>query len=241
MKKSNNPFYHNDLSFDEEKHLYIHKKTKTPLTSVSQVLHHFTHPFDPTGEITKKYAEKHGLPVEEVLKQWEKKKVDACTFGTATHLSLETYINTGQILDNDHKLIIENFRSVFKPEGQVFSEIRLYSLKYKVAGTSDLVILNDDNSVSIGDLKTNDAIKKFAFNRKMLPPLDCFSDANFYHYQMQLSTYGYLIELMYGLKIRDLALYHVNKKTAVVTKHPLWYCRNKARLMLEHFYAMENF
>lgn len=158
-------------------------------------------------------APKLGMSKEEVLEMWKQSAIDACKFGTKTHLIMENYI-IGKEKKEEHSLLYESFNAIveedFKWAKKVWSEKLLYSDEYKIAGTADLIIEHNDFEFSVGDFKTNKKID-FAnnFGQRMLTPIEHLSDCNYNLYSLQLSLYAYLFSLLSGKKCRKLFLMHL--------------------------------
>lgn len=228
-----NPFENPNLFFDAEKHEYKNEKGEIYL-SVSQLISKYKQPFDENGEILINCAKKRGITPEELQKEWDKTRDDACERGTSYHEQAEYFINTGKIMDGPDKDIIEQFAKI-KFQGKIFPEVRLSSDKYKIAGTTDLVELFDDNTLSIYDWKTNRELKRFnPWKQRMLFPVDNFSDCNFNHYVIQLSLYAYILEEK-GYWINNLTIYYINPKTRKIEIIPVENRRNDVKRILNHY------
>lgn len=125
------------VSFDPIHHKYTDLNGRE-LISVSRLLSLFKNPFDPDGSITKKYAAKHNMTVEEVLDKWKQVNTQSCLYGTSVHEEIEHYILTGEIRESDHVHYVNQFASL-KFTGRLFAERMLYCLDNMVAGTADIV------------------------------------------------------------------------------------------------------
>jgi hypothetical protein len=216
--------------FDPIEHKYTDREGNR-LISVSQLLSLFKPKFDPTGEITAKYAKKHGMTVAEVLDKWKQINTQSCTYGTSVHEEIEHYINTKEIRSSDHIHYVNQFAEI-KFQGRLFSERMLYCLDNMVAGTADIVE-RIGFYINIWDFKTNKELSKFNnFGGRMLYDLSHLSDCNFNHYQLQLSLYGYLCELK-GLKVNDLIILYMNPKTLKMEFHRCRYMRDEVKYILE--------
>lgn len=77
----------------------------------------------------------------------------------------------------------------------VYPELRLHNHKYKLSGTSDMVLVLPGRRVKILDYKTNETlIFVNSYNTKMLAPISHLSDCNGVHYNIQLSIYGWMLK-----------------------------------------------
>ena len=111
----------------------------------------------------------------------------------------------------------------------------------RVAGQVDLCIL-DGNDVYIIDFKTNKEIKKTSFynknkksNEMMKFPLNNLQDCNFNHYQLQLSTYAYMLkQIKPEYNIKKLLIYHIDHD-GNETIIPCEYLKDDVERMLKHY------
>lgn len=221
-----------EITFDEPQHKYFDKSGKE-LISVGSLIQKYCQPFDPTGSIIKKCAEKRNISVEELRAEWEKTKNDACIRGTSLHSQMEHYVITGQILDQPNKDIVEQFAK-FEFKGQLFSEQIVYSLKDGVAGTVDLIDLYNNNQTQLWDFKTNKILNKFAFGKKMYYPLNHLDDSIFNHYQLQLNLYAYLLE-QHGYWVNNMNIFYIKPKTRKIEIHPMENLHQEIVNMIAHY------
>jgi hypothetical protein len=223
-----------EVSFIHEGHRYVTKDGKE-LISVSKFIEGFKTPFDSDGSILRKSAEKKGLTPEALQKEWDKAKEDGCNYGTSVHSSLEHFLETGKVKNDENKDKIKNFKKKIKFEGDIYSEQLLFSVEDGIAGTTDMVELFDDNSINIYDLKTNKKLEKFSvFKKRMLPPISKYYDVSFTKYEFQLSIYAYLLELQ-GFWIRDLTIFHSKRNSDDIDIHPVRYLRSDVITMIEWY------
>ena len=224
----------NLIAFEKEEHKYIVKETGQELLSVSTIIDLFKEPFDPDGSILIRKAKKLGVKPEELRAQWDKKRDDACDRGTLFHDSVEHLIKHKKILDNEYKDIVLKFKKK-KPKGKLQSEVLLYSIEDGIAGTTDLVAWQNDNTFSILDFKTNEKLTSYnPHGKKLLPPLSHLFEHKLNLYTLQLNLYMYLIEKQ-GFWCNELHIIYVNHKTRDIEfiKVPQMY--KEVKLILEHF------
>lgn len=223
----------NEVRLEKETHTYFNNKTGEEYQSVSDFISQFKEPFDPTGEILINCARKKGVKPEELRAEWRNIAKIACDYGTAVHEEIEHFLKTGEIRQTDYKNYVKKF-SKFKFTGELFSEQIIYSKDLKLAGTADLINVAKDNTVKILDFKTNKKLHKFSIYRKrMLSPLSHLHDCNFNHYQLQISTYLYLLDLE-GLWAGDCSIVYINRETKDLEIHPINYMRKEVLAMLAH-------
>jgi len=227
-----------EIFFNEEKHLYTDAKGNK-LTSVTQLIKKYTPQFDPTGEIIKKYAKKHGTTVEEVRKQWDKKRQDSCDYGTKLHASLEHFILTGKIKQDENKFWVEKFEAQRPKVKFLQSEVILADFDLMIAGTTDLICFKNDSVIKIIDFKTNEKLEKYnRFGNKMLYPLDNYYETNFFGYELQLSIYALLLEKM-DFFVESAEIFHFNRNKMSLDIHPITFRMKEVNLILEH--GLENY
>lgn len=201
------------VTFKEKTHQYFNDEG-VQYISATTFLHEFQLPFE-KEKFAEKKAEKLGMTTQEVLEMWKQNAIEACKFGTKTHLIMENFI-IGKEKKEEHNSLYESFLSIvgedFKWAKKVWSEKILYSDEYRIAGTADLIIEHNDFEFSVGDFKTN---KKIDFcnqwGQRMLDPISHLSDCNYNLYSLQLSLYAYLFSLISGKKCRKTFLMHLNE------------------------------
>lgn len=227
------------VTFVESSHKYS-LPDGTSLTSVSSILSNYKNEFDPDGHIIRACARKAGVTVEEIRAKWDKERDDACDRGHRLHSQLEHYVNTGKILDADFKDVVLQFSDI-KFTGKLFSEIRLFSSQYKIAGTTDLVEWFSDNTVNIGDFKQNKKIAvKSKYNKKLLYPLDKFDECEFEIYTFQLNLYALMLR-EHGFKTKDMKLYYIPPSTRKLEIYDIPRREKETLKLLKHFVAMRDF
>ena len=189
---------------------------------------------------------------KEILKSWDDTRDEACNHGTYVHEIMETsfYGNTHfdlsnfgcpQIcgnykcvkgnyqLDLDNGLYPEFLMSYITPEG------------LRIAGQADLVVKNG-NDISILDWKTNKEIKRRSYYNKskkknvmMKYPLNNIEDCNYWHYVLQLSLYGYILQKRNpNFNIKELKLVH-SARDGKQTVYDLEYRKDDVERMLKHY------
>lgn len=188
---------------DEDNELYI---------SANQLLKFYESEFDPYGEIAKAVARKRQLPVEDILKEWEDKRISASTMGIKTHSVIQTYLETG-IVDIENKALIDTFKKI-KFKGKLECEVILSNKKLKIAGTADLVEYYK-NRCNIWDYKTNKEISYYSkYNDRFYKPLDHLENCLYNKYALQLSLYAWLLE-QDNKEIGQLGIFWIESKYSI--------------------------
>jgi ATP-dependent exoDNAse (exonuclease V) beta subunit len=200
MKDLNKVFPKRGIQFKKRLHKYVDPKTKQELCSVTTWVKSFFQPF----EDTQAYKNANDY----IKKIWAK----SGTAGTKTHKQIEKFILDG-ILPTDLKAqqAVPIINRIDKG-AQIYPELKIYSTKLGLAGTSDLVIV-EDGVATIFDWKTNKAIYQTSRDGLMAKkPLEAFPDCNYYQYLLQLSAYAYILALK-GIKIKHCELVHLQEHT----------------------------
>lgn len=147
-----------------------------------------------------------------ILKQWADKRDASCIRGTAIHLEHEKKHlagNTQELKSLGLKGSKFNTKvdNLIKPGVQtVYPELLLSRIskdgKLRIAGQADLVIV-DGFDVHVLDYKTNEKMETKAYfdqrtkkKTTMKYPLTNIEDTNFWHYSLQLSLYGWMIQMI---------------------------------------------
>lgn len=221
------------LEFDEPSHTYTFEGKK--LESVNKVLSKYSIPFDHDGKILARKAAENGITVLEQKAIWERKGLESRIKGTAFHVDIESYLKTKRIPDTSNKKLVKQFSKI-KFKNALYSEIKLYNLTFEIAGTTDIIEVFKDNSISLFDIKTSQAkkITRYSFGRKMLYPLNHIWDSPLDKYELQLSTYAYMLEEA-GWWVRNLIIFHIDYDKEKIKQIPMQNRRNDIINMLEHY------
>ena len=219
------------VRFYEPTHTYYIKGSSDKVISCTGFLHHFFPHFDPKTTIEKmmsspKWPESKyfGKTAEQIEQEWSSSGKEASSLGTAMHLAIEQFLNSAHdIIDPSVKETKEweYFMNFWKDCGDDLEPYRMewevWSEVHRLCGSIDGVFRRrSDGKFVIYDWKRSKDIskvngwKKFAIN-----PLIChMPDSNFWHYTLQLNTYRWFLETLYGLEIGDmyLVILHPNNR-----------------------------
>lgn len=245
------------IKFDSLKHKYY--DTDNTFISVTGLLKNL----DDANwdEIKLAYAKKNKLTVEEVTKLWDNRKFN----GTKIHAMLESeksgesyesILNRDTVSDSvTESLDLKN--TVLLGE---YPELIVYSNKYKVAGKIDLPTFYEDRTFTIRDYKSDPKIEFYGtayYNKKagtkvvkkFTYPVAHLDNVNWNKYQLQISTYAYILE-QYGYTFKGGFIDHVicqrdadknfildkNNKPIIleIITHEIKYLKNEARSILEN-------
>jgi hypothetical protein len=146
-------------------HKYIHKLTGEKFKSVTTVLGMLEPEFNSEQvalaisqqDPSRKKEKYQNMSQEEILVEWKRINDEANAYGTEIHEIMERYLLANKIYipKNDYeKEIISKFQKVDDMSGDIYPETILFSEKYKIAGTCDILEIKD-GYFNILDFKTN--------------------------------------------------------------------------------------
>lgn len=211
------------MRFYEEAHKYIEDDQE--FTPVTYFLKYFQPWVDWDKEAEKK-AKKLGITKEELLKQWEDKRNKSAEKGTQFHKMMEDkYLaSTEGILVADTICPISSVStidgikedlSMKLEDNTIYTEKMIWSKKYRICGTADLVEVVD-GKINVKDYKTNEKLEFESWkhpvlgSKKLKYPVQSLDDCNGSIYQLQVNTYMYLLlQQNRHLKIGNMELLHV--------------------------------
>ena len=188
---------------------------------------------------------------QDILDEWAKINRESCERGTKIHLQLENaFYKAGDNLTLKKFGIGGKFQckkdySELDLEYGVYPEYLIYydnpKLDLHIAGQIDLLIKNG-NDIILGDHKTNRSIDFKGFydssirsEKKMKYPLTNLGDCNFNHYQLQLSTYAWMLQkLNPNFNIKRLFINHYDHE-GNNNIYEVQYLKDDVEKMLKHF------
>lgn len=190
---------------------------------------------------------------QEIIEDYARRRNEACERGTEIHSRFENSFYGNKNIDfkkfgcGELKGDFQCKKDYYKLDLKqgVYPEFFISLISrdglLRVAGQVDLCIL-DGNDVYIIDFKTNKEIKKTSFynknkksNEMMKFPLNNLQDCNFNHYQLQLSTYAYMLkQINPEYNIKKLLIYHIDHD-GNETIIPCEYLKDDVERMLKHY------
>lgn len=188
---------------------------------------------------------------QNLIDEWDKTNKESCERGSKIHAKLEQ-----SMYDMGANVTLKKFgvggkftcskgHTALDIENGVYPE---YLISYtsedkllRLAGQIDLLVISG-NTFYILDWKTNKELKmKSGFNTqtksstKMLYPLNNLDDCNFFHYNLQLSIYAWMVQkLRPDLNLKELILVHWDHSGKQTTYH-LEYLKDEVEKMLKHY------
>ena len=188
---------------------------------------------------------------QDILDEWDKTTRESCERGTKIHAQLEeSMYKMGANVSLKKfgiggKFVCDKGRTNLDLESGVYPEYLISRISkdgiLRLAGQIDLLVKNG-NEITICDWKTNKELKtKGGFDTrtkqtsKMLYPLNKMEDCDLSHYNLQLSTYAWMVEkLNPDFIIKDLVLVHFDHSGKQTVYH-LPYLKNEVEQMLIYY------
>ena len=198
---------------DHDTHTYTNTENGDVYTSVTTLINTYKKKFD-SDKWSKVIAKREGTTQEQILNKWSEITTTAQNRGTNVHLIMENFVKHNKIEKGYEELVdsfVKKTIGVIKPDSKILSEELLYSHEYKLAGTADLIVENDDIFYVL-DFKTN---KKFNFTNKyneyFYEPIDYLPQCEFTTYTIQLSIYAHMHEQLTGKKCGGLKIFYLRE------------------------------
>lgn len=231
-----------NIQFLEEPHIYIvNRDPSIKYISVTTLIKSLFPQFDTDIAIKnmrngKKWNETHEcylLSDAEIKEKWSTKRDHASALGTQMHKNIEFYFN--HLYNSPDKAkdyfdqssqewnnFLQFLEDLDKTKIPYRTEWCIYHEDLQLAGSIDMVFLNEDGTVSLYDWKRSKEFKKTSQMYGLDPIIQHIPDANFWHYSMQLNLYKKMLEEKYDLKVRDMYIVglHPNHPTYQLFEAP---------------------
>ncbi len=204
-----------DITFREEDHVYtVHGQE---LMSVTTFISTLFPRFDAEGN-ARRVAMRKGIPVADILAEWEKTGQESRDLGTLLHTKIERYYQGVNSKETDDYRLFLRFAQEH-PLVPYRTEWAIYDEHWRIAGMIDF--LDCQNGVyNIYDWKRSAKlvddhdrpIVNSRYGSRALAPLGHLHDTSYYHYALQLSLYKMILERNYGIHVERLFLgvFHPN-------------------------------
>lgn len=216
-------FKDNSFTFDEESHTYRYNGVK--YDSVTTYLKTFKVPFD-RDYWSKKKASERGVDVSVILEEWQSKANVATGLGTRVHKYIEDFWsgNNPELPEagTEFRDRVDKFLEIYNRKLNVLiplkSELKIFSKKWRLAGTVDQPFLFWDESKGkmfflIGDWKTNKDFKHDDHPdgryKKLLRPFSNLWENHHNEYSIQISLYRLILEDEVGIETESGFLCHI--------------------------------
>ena len=204
-----------NFKFNPTLHKYTYNGEQ--FESVTTLVSKFHIKFDLEGK-SKKIADDSGFDQNWVKSIWGEKNRYANEVGTFVHEWIEDYFNQKwRELPTNPDIIhrINKFNKIYCSHLHrlvpVKFEVRVFSKKYKIAGTIDALFIYK-GKLYIVDYKTNKEFRddkhKHGRYRKLLPPFNKFYENHLNEYSIQLCTYASILE-EWGIDVAGAYLVYI--------------------------------
>lgn len=191
--------------------------------------------------------------VAEILESWRINKEEACEHGSYIHSLMENSFYNKTNFDfnrfgfgelSGNYLCNKNYYELDLENG-VYPEFLMCCTssdgQLRTAGQIDLLVKHG-NDIVLVDWKTNKEIRKKGFydsglkkNQTMKYPLNEIQDSNYWHYALQLSCYGAMIQAIRPeLNIKGLYIIHIARDGSE-TRYEVPYLKKEVIRMLNHY------
>lgn len=195
----------NNLEFIEETHkYYVNKKEFISVTT--KIGKYFPFKVD---EVSRKVAEKNWTTEDEIKENWSILTKN----GSHIHKLAEKYLNKEKLSEFELEKIehVRNFLKEHEEFEIIASEIQIFSKKYQVAGSIDLIVRNrDTNRLFTIDWKTsNKEINKNDIWEMAKRPFNTIPKNKFYQYSLQIWAYNTILKEEYGIEVWDSLIIHL--------------------------------
>ena len=215
-----------------------------------------------TKKFDKVLLELHGISENDfnkeqqaILDAWDEENRRSCERGTKIHADLEnSFYKRGTNIDISKYQIGGKFEcrkdyTDLDLENGIYPEYLIHRVsndgQLRIAGQIDLLV-KKGNKLIVGDWKTNKKIEMKSFydnksktSSKMKFPLNHLDDCNYNHYNLQLSTYAWMLQkLNPEFEIEDLVLVHFDHNDNMTIYH-MPYLKDEVVKMLS-FYKKES-
>lgn len=207
-----------NITFKENGHIY-NVKGMTHFTSVTTWVKRKFEKFDADKIIDTMMKSKHwetnkyyGMTKPEIKEAWNKNRDSAASSGTNMHKMFEDYYNHEPMRyynsDSIEYIYFSDFIKDHIHLKPYRSEWMIYDETMKIAGSIDMVFINDDGTLSIYDWKRCKSIDKTSPYNKFSIDLkyNSIPDTNYWHYALQLNMYKTILEKNYGFIVSELFL-----------------------------------
>jgi hypothetical protein len=222
-----------EITFEEDTHKYysIIDNETIEYISGTTFIHKFFPKFDPTGSIAKRCALKEGITVDEIRKKWKKSGEEASSFGTKIHETMEDIILGNPLRNtpnnekekNTMEVAVKLANNIVDGMDIVGVEKIVFDHTLRIAGTIDLLARSKKNgSLWILDHKTNKKIvTENTYNSFALDPIRHIGDLNYWHYNLQLNLYEYILKRAGYIDENEKvykALFHITENDSTIYK-----------------------
>jgi ATP-dependent exoDNAse (exonuclease V) beta subunit len=208
----------NLISFEEESHRYLYNGKEC--ISTTSVINKYKKHFNVEEQATR-YSLKHGLEYNDVVKEWDDKRIASIIKGTHAHKYAElkfankVYSPSEEDLPVSLRLMIDKFYD--DSRGRLIpirSEMIVGDEDLLLCGMIDQLFYNvKANELQIWDYKTNKEINTYSkYKNKMTNGLNHLQECEYNTYSLQLGIYKKIIEKNTNLKLGNSYICWINEQ-----------------------------
>jgi hypothetical protein len=204
----------NRLVFDAKRHKYYVKGEE--YESVTQRINRFF-VFD-AQKTLRIIAEKNWVLEEDVMNHWNHLR----DRGSMIHELAENYCR-GLVLNEEEREIVKHVIAFLEDSDYeiIATEKKIFSKKYKIAGTIDLILKTGDR-IYLLDWKTSKKeIKSNSYFQMAKPPFNEIPNNKFHVYSLQLATYIEILKEEYNVDVWDSLIVHLKDDGSYLLVEPL--------------------
>ena len=210
------------ITFTEDDHKYI-DDWRREYISCTTLIHSAFKPFNAQEAAALKSA-RTGVPAEQYIAEWQAIGENSSKLGTRTHENCERqilgrYSEMHTPIDEEEK---QRFRAAWyeverlkRTYATLEPEKLVFSPRFNIAGSIDVLATGKDNSVSIIDWKFIKELKTTAYQGRTGTHIatENLPDCNFYHYALQLNIYEQILKVEKYIRntaevVKQLAVYN---------------------------------
>lgn len=213
-----------DPNFVFEEGAHVYKYRDIQFDSVTTLLKKFKEPFNRDYWIKEK-ARQRGVDPSVIANEWTEAGNKATKLGSKVHKWIEDFWSgENPELPEDPDLLerVNKFKEIYESKFRnlipLKSELKIFSKKWRIAGTIDQPFLMWDESRNkmifiIGDWKTNKEFKSDDHPKgrykKLLRPFNTLYENHHNEYSIQISMYRLILEEELGIETESGFLVHI--------------------------------
>lgn len=169
-----------------------------------------------------------GKSKEQLLEEWEQKRIESANTGTKLHQKIDDYYHHKTIQAEDKDFVLfKQFAEAYKLN-PYRSEWAIYDEDANIVGVVDMLDYTNGNFILYDWKRSNkiveggQPIKENKFGEFGLRPIEKVPNTDYWHYALQLSFYRYILEKNYGINIKEarLVILHPSLNLPVVLTTP---------------------
>ena len=148
-----------------------------------------------------------GRTREDIKAEWASSGEQASSEGTKMHKNIENFLNNEPLthaVSKEFNMFLNFWRDLNRqyPRLRPYrTEQLVYDESIGLAGSIDLVLMDDAGNTFIFDWKRSKEIKLDNKFEKGFPPFQHYDNCNYSHYTLQLNFYRHILETKYNAKV----------------------------------------